>query len=76
MWVSMGPIADRTHDRLGASDVAIVAFRKKMLDAIRTFEQGGHAIGTGHQAAEQDICAFQAIISKSVDWREYAAQPI
>ena len=76
MWVSMGPIADRTHDRLGASDVAIVAFRKQMLDAIRTFEQGGHAIGTGHQAAEQDICAFQAIISKSVDWREYAAQPI
>ncbi len=29
MWVTMGPIADRTRERLGASDLAIVEFRKR-----------------------------------------------
>ncbi len=39
MWVTMGAIADRTHDRLGASDLAIVEFRKQMLDAVRAFAE-------------------------------------
>ena len=30
MWTSMGPITDRTRDRLGASDLAIVEFRRIM----------------------------------------------
>ncbi|MGH8788109.1 MAG: Rieske 2Fe-2S domain-containing protein, partial [Cupriavidus necator] len=38
MWLTMGPIADRSHDRLGASDLAIVEFRKQMLDAVRAFQ--------------------------------------
>src|SRR6478735_1256366 len=50
MWVTMGPIADRTHERLGASDVAIVEFRKQMVDAVRAFQQGKPAIGTGADA--------------------------
>ncbi len=46
MWEPMGPIADRSKDRLGASDVAIAAFRKMMLDAAKTMAAGGPAIGT------------------------------
>ena len=69
MWVTMGPIADRTHDRLGASDLAIVEFRKQMLDAVRAFEQGQPAIGTGEQAIAPSVCAFQAIVPKTSDWR-------
>ncbi len=40
MWVTMGPIADRTHERLGASDMAVVEFRKQMLEAVRAFQAG------------------------------------
>src|SRR4029078_12706156 len=47
MWVTMGPIADRSNDRLGASDLAIVEFRRVMLDAVRAFQKGEQAIGTG-----------------------------
>ena len=47
MWVTMGPIADRTQDRLGASDLAIVEFRKQMVEAVRSFASGAPAIGTG-----------------------------
>jgi phthalate 4,5-dioxygenase oxygenase subunit len=69
MWLTMGPIADRTHDRLGASDLAIVEFRKQMLEAVRAFMQGAPAIGTGIEAATPAVCAFQAIVPKTTDWR-------
>ena len=35
MWETMGPIADRSRERLGASDMAIVQFRRIMVDAAR-----------------------------------------
>ena len=74
MWVTMGPIADRTNERLGASDLAIVEFRKLMLDAVRDFKNGKSAIGTGDRAVPSSACAFQAIIPKTTDWRQYEAR--
>ena len=41
MWESMGPIADRSSERLGASDIAIIQFRRVMIDAAKKFAQGG-----------------------------------
>jgi phthalate 4,5-dioxygenase len=72
MWVTMGPIADRTNERLGASDLAIVEFRKLMLDAVNAFRAGATAIGTGDLAAPKSVCAYQAILPKTTDWRTYA----
>ena len=74
MWVTMGPIADRTHDRLGASDLAIVEFRRQMLDAVKAFGEGQAAIGTGEEAVTPAVCAFQAIVPKTTDWRSYDAR--
>ena len=71
MWVTMGPIANRTHERLGASDLAIVEFRRQMLDAVRAFQAGAAAIGTGAARIPESVCSFQAIIPKSTDWRAY-----
>jgi phthalate 4,5-dioxygenase oxygenase subunit len=76
MWVTMGPIADRTRDRLGASDLAIVEFRKQMVQAARDFAHGAPAIGTGTHAVADDVCAFQAIVAKSVDWKAFEAKPV
>lgn len=71
MWVSMGPIANRSDERLGASDMAIVEFRKQMLDEVRAFSAGGVAIGTVGRAIDRSICAFQAVVPKTTDWRDY-----
>ncbi len=76
MWVTMGPMADRSHERLGASDLAIVEFRRRMLDALQEFEETQKSIGTAESRIPQEICSFQAIVPKSVDWREYPAQYI
>ena len=35
MWEGMGPISDRSAERLGASDVAVAAFRRLMVEAAR-----------------------------------------
>jgi phthalate 4,5-dioxygenase oxygenase subunit len=69
MWVTMGPIADRTRDLLGASDVAIVEFRRQMADAAKAFRDGAPAIGTGAQRIPAGVCALQKIVPKTVDWR-------
>ncbi|MBV6272117.1 Rieske 2Fe-2S domain-containing protein [Alcaligenaceae bacterium CGII-47] len=74
MWVTMGPIADRSNERLGASDLAIVEFRKQMLAAVRAFQQDGEVIGAGEARIPAHICSFQAIIPKAMDWKEYAAK--
>jgi phthalate 4,5-dioxygenase oxygenase subunit len=76
MWVTMGAIADRTRDRLGASDRAIIEFRNQMVDAVRAFLQGKPAIGTGADAIPAKVCAFQAIIPKATEWRTYDVKPV
>ncbi len=74
MWLTMGKIADRTHDRLGASDLAIVEFRKQMIEAVQHFQQTGQAIGAGDHAIPLSVCSFQGVISKEIDWRNHEAQ--
>lgn len=76
MWVTMGPIANRSRDKLGASDMAVVAFRKRMLAAIREFQEQGTAIGTREQTIPKDVCAFQTMVPKAGDWRKHPARPV
>ena len=71
MWLSMGPIANRSDERLGASDLAIVEFRKQMLEAVKAVQQGEPAIGTGTKAIPDTVNAYQAVIPKTIDWRDY-----
>jgi len=41
MWETMGSIADRSRDRLGTSDRAIIAFRRQMLKSAKQMQAGG-----------------------------------
>jgi phthalate 4,5-dioxygenase oxygenase subunit len=76
MWETMGPIANRSDERLGASDVAIVQFRRQMLDAIARFEAGEPAIGTGPDAlAHVKLRSFEGVVPKEVNWRTLGASP-
>jgi phthalate 4,5-dioxygenase len=71
MWLSMGEIADRSHELLGASDLAIVEFRQLMLEAVDNFEMDAVSIGTGEQAIPPQVHAFQTMLSKGSDWRSH-----
>jgi phthalate 4,5-dioxygenase len=42
---TMGPIYDRTQERLGTSDVMIIRTRRKLLDCVRALGKGAPAPG-------------------------------
>jgi len=69
MWETMGPIADRSTERLGASDVAIVEFRRLMVDAARRHASGEPAIGAaGRRPPYVTLQSFEGIVPKDSDW--------
>lgn len=71
MWVSMGPIVNRTDDVLGASDIAIVEFRRTMADAAKAVQEGKPAIGTGADRIPQaSIGSREGVFPKTVNWRD------
>lgn len=73
MWETMGVKADRTRERLGASDLAIVEFRRRMVAAAREFQSVSTAIGTaGRSTPYASIRSFEGVAPKSTDWRELA----
>jgi phthalate 4,5-dioxygenase oxygenase subunit len=73
MWTTMGPIADREHDILGASDVAIVEFRRQMAAAAEEIGGGAPAIGTGSMRVPTGVRSYQRILPKTTDWRTVEA---
>jgi phthalate 4,5-dioxygenase len=61
---------DRSKERLGASDVAIVEFRRIMVEAARTFRDRGPAIGAGAERVPHvKLKSFEGIVPKSTDWQ-------
>ena len=76
MWETMGPIADRSRERLGVSDVAIVHFRRIMVEAARAVQAGEPAIGTGpRRIPHVTLRSFEGIVPKSTDWKTLGAVP-
>jgi len=70
MWETMGPIADRSRERLGASDLAIVEFRRIMVEAVRAFDAGAPAIGTKERTiAYAKLRSFEGIVPRTTDWK-------
>jgi phthalate 4,5-dioxygenase oxygenase subunit len=70
MWESMGPIVDRSRDKPGSSDVAVVQFRRMMVNAAKRVAEGGPAIGTTEpHIAHVKLASFEGIVPKTTDWR-------
>jgi len=74
MWESMGPIVERSLDRPGASDVAVVQFRRMMVAAAKRVAEGGPAIGTTEpRVAHLQLASFEGLVPRSTDWRTLGA---
>jgi phthalate 4,5-dioxygenase oxygenase subunit len=76
MWETMGPIADRGRERLGASDLAIVEFRRIMIEAVKQFAAANPAIGTTEpRLPRAKLRSFEGIVPKGTDWRTLNVSP-
>jgi phthalate 4,5-dioxygenase len=70
MWESMGPIADRSKERLGASDVAVAAFRRLMVQAAHAMQSEGKAIGADQpRIPHASISSYEGVVPKTTNWR-------
>jgi phenylpropionate dioxygenase-like ring-hydroxylating dioxygenase large terminal subunit len=65
---SMGPIVDRSQERLGSIDKAIVAARLLLLRAIKTVQAGGDPPGVG--SSYYSVRAIEKILPAGVRWQE------
>ena len=75
MWVTMGPIADRTRERVGASDRAVVEFRRIMVEAAKQMRDGSKVLGrTEPHIPHVRISSFEGVVPKSSDWRTLGAE--
>jgi len=74
MWETMGPIADRSKDWLGTSDIAVARFRKLMVDAAIKMRDSNVALGrTQPHIPHANIASFEGVMPKGWDWRKEGA---
>lgn len=65
----MGPIVDRSKEHLGASDKAIVALRRLLLEATYAVERGERPRGTNPEAY-RNIRPYDDFVDGEADWRQ------
>ncbi len=66
---SMGPIYDRTQERLGTSDKAIIRMRRLLLAAAKQVAAGGDAPAVDGGLDYRSIRSAEKILEDGEDWR-------
>jgi len=70
MQESMGPLYDRTKEHLGASDVAIIRMRRRMLDSVRAFtERGAAPLGLAEPFDYGEPVAVEGMVPRDQPWQ-------
>lgn len=64
---SQGPIYDRSQEHLIASDLAVVRFRRRLLDSVSRMEQGEEPVGL--ETDYSQITAIDTAMPASGHWR-------
>jgi hypothetical protein len=62
----MGKIADRTLERLGTTDRAIITARRMLLAAARRFQDGGEPPGAGDTYYQ--LRAYELVLPQAEHW--------
>lgn len=70
---SMGPIVDRSTENLGQSDLAVIHFRRLMLDMVDRFQTSGEIpAGLKDPVDFAALKSAEAIVPLGKDWRDVA----
>lgn len=74
---AMGAIYDRTKEHLGTSDIAVIRYRRLMLDAVRAFtEHDAPPLGLAEPVRYRELAAIERMLPLERSWRElFAEQP-
>jgi hypothetical protein len=70
---SMGPIVDRTRERLGTSDTAIIAARRLLIQEMRALQQG-HEPQAAHHGDAYWVRSCSLLLNREVEFEEGARE--
>jgi hypothetical protein len=69
----MGVILDRTIEHLGSSDLAVIAMRRRLLEAVRALAERGETPYEVHNADSYRVRSAALVLPRDVAWNEGAA---
>ncbi|MBV9601590.1 MAG: Rieske 2Fe-2S domain-containing protein [Chloroflexi bacterium] len=73
---SMGDVCDRTTEHLGSADLAVIAMRRRLLEAVRTFQERRE---TPYEARNPDAYRVRSaalVLPRDVEWHTGAAHAL
>ena len=73
---SQGPIVDRSKERLGTSDIAVVRTRRLLLDTVKSHAAGGPPLGADIGRALKASSGIAITVGRGVDWRAAAEKEL
>ncbi|TMF04225.1 MAG: aromatic ring-hydroxylating dioxygenase subunit alpha [Chloroflexi bacterium] len=73
---SMGLIFDRTIEHLGSSDLAVIAMRRRLLEAVRALAERGETPYESRMADAYRVRSAALVLPREVAWNEGAAEAL
>jgi phthalate 4,5-dioxygenase len=73
---SMGSVCDRTIEHLGSSDLAVIALRRRLLDAVRALSEHGEVPYEAQHADAYRVRSAALVLPREVAWDVGAADAL
>src|SRR5260370_38212833 len=73
---SMGTVCDRTIEHLGSSDLAVIAMRRRLLEAVRALHERGELPYESRNAESYRVRSAALVLPRDVPWNEGAAEAL
>jgi phenylpropionate dioxygenase-like ring-hydroxylating dioxygenase large terminal subunit len=73
---SMGQIFDRTKEHLGSADLAVIAMRRRLLEAVQALAERGEAPYEARKADAYRVRSAALVLPRDVEWNEGAAEAL
>ncbi len=68
MTESMGLLAPRYKEHLGATDLAVIRFRRRMIDAAKAFMAGGEPLGLDPSIPYHELRSEEMVVPADAHW--------
>jgi phthalate 4,5-dioxygenase oxygenase subunit len=72
----MGEVCDRTTEHLGSSDLAVIAMRRRLLDAVHALAENGEVPYEARNADNYRVRSAALVLPRNVAWNEGAAEAL
>jgi phenylpropionate dioxygenase-like ring-hydroxylating dioxygenase large terminal subunit len=73
---SMGEVCDRTTEHLGSADLAVIAMRRRLLDAVHALQERGEVPYEALNAESYRVRSAALVLPRDVEWHLGAAEAL